>query len=236
VDEALDGKWTNGKATVTIEGMTMRWENDHNNHQHGDSRETCQSLNLQYKNKQKFIVEWPQGSGKVYTGELTEDGFLTLQKTARDNNDGLYRAGEPQIWCRASQGRSVPTCFVRRDPEGILQPCQKRVHVFDGDSVAERIPEERTLFPEEVGGQHMLQLDKVWSALSKTGEFSEDNTLMIHARRDGVSHRSNVLVALPWQYWEEERDLRRVEELRKYVVDRLACSSSSVLEYLRTNL
>ncbi len=117
VDEALDGKWTNYKATYTIKGMQLRWENDVNDQQ-GDCRETC--MDLKYKTERTFGVEW---SGEVFTGELTVDGFLKMQTVG----------GDPQIWCKA--GRSVPACFVRRDAQGLAEPRgQKRVYIFDSDS------------------------------------------------------------------------------------------------------
>jgi hypothetical protein len=218
VDEVLDGKWTDNKATFTIEGMTLRWENDHN----GNCRETC--LDLSHKTERTFAFEWPRGSEEVYNGVLTVDGFLELKKTERDEADS--ERVWPHIWCRS--GQSVPPCFVRRDLAGLAGQ------------------EWLTFFPQEGNaewsGEPMKELNKVWSALSecKAGKFSEHNTLIIDEAKAGVSHPLNVLAILSWKYWgmywDEEKERRQMDELRRYVVDGLlAIRPTSVPRYLEEN-
>jgi hypothetical protein len=108
-------------------------------------------------------------------------------------------------------------------------------------------PQERmTFFPQEENaewsGEHMKELYKVWSALSecKAGEFSEHNTLIIDEDKAGVSHPHNVLAILTWKYWgmywDEEKERRQMDELRRYVVDGLlAFRPTSVPRYLEEN-
>jgi hypothetical protein len=160
------------------------------------------------------------------------DGFLKMQTVG----------GRPQILCKA--GRSVPACFVRRDAQGLTEPRgQNHVHIFDSDSVAERMKgrgtvQERTKLPQEeladCSGEHMKE---VWSALSefKAGEFSETNTLIIDADKASVSQPHNVLAIIPWRNEMHRDQDKEMDKVRMYVVGLLAFCPTNVPTYLADN-
>lgn len=193
LEKSLPGKW---KVVTDIEGQWTAYRT-------GQMHEIRDNTIHWYNGDKSRLFIHEQGRCSVeihdrtFEGSLTADGFLEWDWNG-DGGDGM------ETWVRAHE---LPPALTCKDFPG------KQVHVFDSDSVTERIYDRK-------------ELEWVWSALldSGVGNFDKHSTVLLDDEVGNYTSQPETVSGV--KPWTQEEDGSQMLALRDYLLGLILTTTS----------